>query len=208
MKAYIFRRDATIRSGSIPRSKRSRTTCWRRRRSTARSSSRRWRTSTTESRTNSSRAAAISVNELKIGIRKATISLKFCGVVPGSAFKKKGVQRLLDCVVDYLPSPLDLPPDARARTARRGRSPWPTTTASCLALAFKLWSDPFVGKLVFFRVYSGKLSKGDTVYNPRTRQRERICRLMLIRADRARGHRRRLLRRHLRHGRHQEHHHR
>jgi elongation factor G len=126
--------------------------------------------------------AGISVNELMIGIRKATVSLKFCGVIPGSAFKKKGVQRLLDCVVNYLPSPLDLPPtkgqngegqEAVAKADDRGKT---------VALAFKLWSDPFVGRLIFVRVYQGRLSRGQSVYNPRTRRKERISRLLLMRA--------------------------
>ena len=124
----------------------------------------------------------ISVNELMIGIRKATVSLKFAGVIPGSAFKKKGVQRLLDCVVNYLPSPLDVPPtrgqtsdgtEATAQADDRGKT---------VALVFKLWSDPFVGRLVFARVYQGKLTRGQSVYNPRTRRNERISRLLLMRA--------------------------
>jgi elongation factor G len=124
----------------------------------------------------------ISVNELMIGVRKATVSLKFVGVIPGSAFKKKGIQRLLDCVVNYLPSPLDVPPtrgltgDGQESTAKaddRGKT---------VALAFKLWSDPFVGRLVFARVYQGRLTRGQSVYNPRTRRNERISRLLLMRA--------------------------
>jgi elongation factor G len=94
------------------------------------------------------------------------------------------VQYLVDAVVDYLPGPLDIPP-------AKGQDPDDATPIDAVAndsanfssLAFKLWSDPFVGKLVFFRVYSGKLSKGDTVYNPRTRKRERISRLIQIQAD-------------------------
>jgi len=126
--------------------------------------------------------APIGVDELMLGIRKATIALKFCGVIPGSAFKKKGVQRLLDCVVNYLPNPLDLPPtrgqnsdgqDVVAKADDRGRT---------VALAFKLWSDPFVGRLIFVRVYQGKLTKGQSLYNPRTRRHERISRLLLMRA--------------------------
>jgi elongation factor G len=121
---------------------------------------------------------------LKAAIRRQTIANRFVPVAGGSAFKNKGVQYLVDAVVDYLPNPLDIPP-------AKGINP--DTHEEILAsaddngkfcsLAFKLWSDPFVGKLVFFRVYRGKLSKGDTVYNPRTRKRERISRLIQIQAD-------------------------
>jgi elongation factor G len=121
---------------------------------------------------------------LKAGIRRQTIANKFVPVVGGSAFKNKGVQYLVDAVVDYLPSPLDILP-------ARGQDPDTAAPMEVSAddngnfcsLAFKLWSDPFVGKLVFFRVYSGKLSKGDNVYNPRTNKRERISRLIQIQAD-------------------------
>src|SRR3954471_2960743 len=121
---------------------------------------------------------------LKAGIRRQTIANKFVPVIGGSALKNIGVQYLVDAVVDYLPSPLDIP-------AAKGQNPdtnepvdAPTDDhGNFCSLAFKLWSDPFVGKLVFFRVYSGTLSKGDTVYNPRTNKRERISRLIQIQAD-------------------------
>jgi elongation factor G len=121
---------------------------------------------------------------LKAGIRRQTIANKFVPVVGGSAFKNKGVQYLVDAVVDYLPSPIDIPA-ARGQNPDNGEpidAPTDDNEKFC-SLAFKLWSDPFVGKLVFFRVYSGKLSKGDTVYNPRTHKRERISRLIQIQAD-------------------------
>ena len=126
----------------------------------------------------------ISAEVLKGGIRRLTIANKFVPVVGGSAFKNKGVQYLVDAVVDYLPSPLETVP-------ARGQNPdndeeiliRADDNATFCSLAFKLWSDPFVGKLVFFRVYSGKLTKGDTVYNPRTHKRERISRLIQIQAD-------------------------
>jgi elongation factor G len=126
----------------------------------------------------------ISKQDLKAAIRRQTIANRFVPVAGGSAFKNKGVQYLVDSVVDYLPGPLDIPP-------AKGQDPDDASpleaaandTANFSSLAFKLWSDPFVGKLVFFRVYSGKLSKGDTVYNPRTRKRERISRLIQIQAD-------------------------
>ena len=124
----------------------------------------------------------ISVNELMLGIRKATISLKFTGVVPGSAFKKKGVQRLLDCVVNYLPSPIDVPPMIGQDSDGKEVPAVVDDKAKMAGLAFKLWNDPFVGRLVFFRVYTGQLPKGMSVYNPRTRRTERVSRLVLMRA--------------------------
>jgi elongation factor G len=121
---------------------------------------------------------------LKAGIHRQTIANKFVPVVGGSAFKNKGVQYLLDAVVDYLPSPLDIPPARGMNPDTHEPMDAPTDdNAKFCSLAFKLWSDPFVGKLVFFRVYSGTLSKGDTVYNPRTNKRERISRLIQIQAD-------------------------
>ncbi len=125
-------------------------------------------------------------DELRLGVRKATLSLNFVGVVPGSAFKNKGVQMLLDAVVDYLPSPLDVPP-IKAYGEDDEDTPSleivPDDFAPPTALAFKLWSDPFVGKLVFIRVYSGCIKKGMTIYNPRSRKTERISRLLVIKAD-------------------------
>ncbi|MGC3988171.1 MAG: elongation factor G [Chthoniobacteraceae bacterium] len=121
---------------------------------------------------------------LKAGIRRQTIANKFVPVVGGSAFKNKGVQYLVDAVVDYLPGPLDIPP-AKGQNPDNGEPVEVLTddNGKFCSLAFKLWSDPFVGKLVFFRVYSGMLNKGDTVYNPRTNKRERISRLIQIQAD-------------------------
>jgi elongation factor G len=121
---------------------------------------------------------------LKAGIRRQTIANKFVPVVGGSAFKNKGVQYLVDAVVDYLPSPIDIPP-ARGQDPDSGAPILAAAddNAKFCCLAFKLWSDPFVGKLVFFRVYSGKVTKGDTVYNPRTNKRDRISRLIQIQAD-------------------------
>ncbi len=120
--------------------------------------------------------------ELMIAVRKATVSMKFTGVIPGSAFKKKGVQRLLDCVVNYLPNPLDLPPMMGQNSDGESVGVTPDDKAKLAGLAFKLWTDPFVGKLVFFRVYTGALHKGTAVYNPRTRRTERVSRLVLMRA--------------------------
>jgi elongation factor G len=121
---------------------------------------------------------------LKAGIRRQTIANKFVPVVGGSAFKNKGVQYLVDAVIDYLPGPLDIPPAVGMEPDTHERMEAPTDdNGKFCSLAFKLWSDPFVGKLVFFRVYSGSLSKGDNVYNPRTNKRERISRLIQIQAD-------------------------
>jgi len=121
---------------------------------------------------------------LKAGIRRQTIANKFVPVVGGSAFKNKGVQYLVDAVIDYLPGPLDIPPAKGMEPDTHEPMDAPTDdNGKFCSLAFKLWSDPFVGKLVFFRVYSGSLSKGDNVYNPRTNKRERISRLIQIQAD-------------------------
>jgi len=124
----------------------------------------------------------ISVNELMLAVRKATISLNFCGVVPGSAFKKKGIQRILDCVVNYLPSPIDVP--AMKGQDDDGQEVLATVDdkAKMAGLAFKLWTDAFTGKLVFFRVYTGQVKRGMSLYNPRTRRSERVSRLVLMRA--------------------------
>ena len=126
----------------------------------------------------------ISIQQLKAAIRRQTIANKFVPVAGGSAFKNKGVQYLVDAVLDYLPGPLDIAP-AKGQNPDNGEPMEAVSNdhAKFCSLAFKLWSDPFVGKLVFFRVYSGKLSKGDTVYNPRTNKRERISRLIQIQAD-------------------------
>src|SRR5437763_11996385 len=121
---------------------------------------------------------------LKAGIRRQTIANKLVPVIGGSALKNIGVQYLIDAVVDYLPSPLEIPPAKGMDPDTREPMDAPTDdSGNFCSLAFKLWSDPYVGKLVFFRVYSGTLSKGDTVYNPRTNKRERISRLIQIQAD-------------------------
>jgi elongation factor G len=126
----------------------------------------------------------VTPEQLKAGIRRQTIANKFVPVVGGSAFKNKGVQYLVDAVIDYLPSPLDIPPALGMEPDTHEKMEAATDdNGKFCSLAFKLWSDPFVGKLVFFRVYSGTLSKGDTVYNPRTNKRERISRLIQIQAD-------------------------
>lgn len=128
---------------------------------------------------------SISPELLKSAIRRATCQLRFIPVLGGSAFKNKGVQVLLDAVVDYLPSPLDLPPTTAQRCDNPEKSvdiPADDHFKFC-SLAFKLWSDPYFGKLTFFRVYSGQLTKGEMVYNSRTRHKTRVGRLLMIKAD-------------------------
>ena len=124
----------------------------------------------------------ISAPELMIGIRKATVAMKITGVIPGSAFKKKGVQRLLDCVVNYLPAPTDIPECKAQNSDGEPVVAKSDDREKTVAIAFKLWSDPFVGRLVFCRVYQGQMKKGQSMYNPRTRRSERISRLLLMRA--------------------------
>jgi elongation factor G len=124
----------------------------------------------------------IDEEHLTLAIRRATISLKFFGVVPGSAFKKKGIQRLLDCVVNYLPSPIDVPPMAGKDSDGNPVEASVDDKGKVAGLVFKLWSDPYFGKLVFYRVYTGQVTKGMMLYNPRTRRRERVSRLGLMRA--------------------------
>ena len=125
----------------------------------------------------------ITEDELRIAIRKATVSIKFVGVIPGSAFKNKGVQMLMDAVVNYLPSPLDLPPMKGEDSEENVVEVAPNDSNKVAGLAFKLMTDPYVGKLVFYRVYQGTLEKGSTLYNPRTRKSERVSRLMIMKAD-------------------------
>jgi len=126
----------------------------------------------------------ISPQALKAAIRRLTCKIEFVPVLCGSAFKKRGVQPLVDAVVDYLPSPLAIPPAVGMVPGTEDKAEVPSDdSAKFCSLAFKLWTDPFTGKLVFFRVYSGQLKKGDTIYNPRTRRRERVSRVMMIQAD-------------------------
>lgn len=126
----------------------------------------------------------ITVDELKGGLRRATLALAITPVFGGSAFKYKGVQRLLDGVVDYLPSPLDVPAvegtdlDAEERLTRPSDDKEPFS-----ALVFKILTDPFVGQLVFIRIYSGVLKSGESVYNVAKRRRERIGRLLKMHAN-------------------------
>jgi len=126
----------------------------------------------------------ISADALRASLRKSTIALKVFPVVVGTAFKNKGVQPLLDAVVDYLPSPLDVPethglnPDNGEKIFRHADDKQPFS-----ALAFKIMADPFVGQLTFIRVYSGQLKTGDSVLNVRTTKSERIGRLLKMHAN-------------------------
>jgi elongation factor G len=128
---------------------------------------------------------SITREELAAGIRKATIAQKIFPVVCGTAFKNKGVQNLLDAVVDYLPSPLDVPPikgfDPNDKTAELVRNPDDKEPFS--ALVFKIMTDPFVGQLAFIRVYSGRLGAGDSVFNVAKNRKERIGRLVKMHAN-------------------------
>jgi elongation factor G len=126
----------------------------------------------------------ISADALRASLRKSTIALKVFPVVVGTAFKNKGVQPLLDAVVDYLPSPLDVPethgtnPDNGEQIFRKADDKEPFS-----ALAFKIMADPFVGQLTFIRVYSGQLKTGDSVLNTGRRRSERIGRLLKMHAN-------------------------
>ena len=128
---------------------------------------------------------AISVEDLRAAVRRATIAMKAFPVVCGAAFKNKGVQPLLDAVVDFLPSPVDVPPiegsdpeNEEKTLTRKADDEEPFA-----ALIFKIMTDPFVGQLAFLRVYSGKIQQGDTVYNPRRARRERVSRLLQMHAN-------------------------
>ena len=123
--------------------------------------------------------------QLKQAIRRLTVAGEIVPVLGGSAFKNKGVQPMVDAVIDYLPSPLDVDVQSGADPDDETKiTEFPADdNAPFCSLAFKLWTDPFAGKLVFFRVYSGQISKGDTMYNPRTRKKERVNRIMMIQAD-------------------------
>ena len=127
---------------------------------------------------------SITKEEMMAAIRKAVIDMSFSPVMCGSAFKNKGVQALLDAVCAYLPSPLDLPPisgtdpDSESDVTRN-----PNNNEPFAALAFKIATDPFVGRLCFFRVYSGKLDAGSYVFNNRNGKKERISRLMQMHSN-------------------------
>ena len=125
-----------------------------------------------------------SLEELKVTLRKAVIANEIFPVYTGSALKNKGVQLVLDAVVDYLPSPLDLPP-VKGTNPKTGEEieRAPSDSQPFTALAFKLQTDPFVGALTFFRVYAGTVSAGSYVYNANTGSKERVGRIVRLQAD-------------------------
>ena len=127
---------------------------------------------------------SITVEELKAVVRKAVIAMDFCPVMCGSSFKNKGVQNLLDAVIAYLPHPLDIP----AAAGKRPRASFlfflnHSSEAPLSALAFKIATDPFVGRLCYTRIYSGTIEAGSYVYNPRTAKKERISRLFQMHSN-------------------------
>jgi elongation factor G len=125
----------------------------------------------------------LSVEDVKKGIRKRTIANEIVPMLCGSAFKNKGVQAMLDAVIDYMPAPTDIPPvtgelDNGKQGARSASDEEPFA-----GLAFKIMTDPYVGQLIFFRVYSGIVNSGDTIYNPIKDKKERIGRLLQMHAN-------------------------
>jgi elongation factor G len=127
---------------------------------------------------------AIAVEELRAGIRRATHAHRLCPVLCGSAFKNKGIRRLLDAVVDYLPSPIDLPPVSGVCLAGKPIERVPRDDGRLAALAFKVVADKHIGKLTYVRVYSGTLKARTTVLNSTERTRQRIGRLLRMHANR------------------------
>jgi elongation factor G len=128
---------------------------------------------------------AVSNGEIRAGLRKATIALKIFPVICGTAFKNKGVQTMLDAVVDYLPSPLDVPPIEGEDIGGFGKVlvRHASDKEPFAALVFKIMTDPYVGQLAFFRVYSGTLKSGDSVFNVAKARKERIGRLLRMHAN-------------------------
>ena len=126
----------------------------------------------------------ISIDELKAALRTATLANKIVPVVCGTSYRNKGVQKLLDAIIDYMPAPTDIPaikgvnPDTEEEEERHASDAEPFS-----ALAFKIMTDPFVGKLCFFRVYSGNIAAGSTAYNSTKRQRERFGRILQMHAN-------------------------
>ena len=133
-----------------------------------------------------SKATSPTCRTLRALIRKGTLAMDFVPVIAGSAFKNKGVQPLLNAVIDYLPSPLDVPPymgfapGDETETRNIARSADDDQPFS--ALAFKIMNDPFVGSLTFTRIYSGKLDKGDAMVNATKQRKERVGRMMMMHA--------------------------
>jgi elongation factor G len=129
----------------------------------------------------------LSIEDVKRGLRQRTLNNEIVPILCGSAFKNKGVQALLDAVIDFLPAPVDMPPIKGVGETVEGdggadERP-PSDDAPFAALAFKIATDPFVGSLTFFRIYSGTLTSGDTVYNPLKQKKERIGRILQMHSN-------------------------
>ena len=122
-------------------------------------------------------------DEIKAGLRLRTIRNEIVPMLAGSAFKNRGVQAMLDAVIEYLPSPVDVPAIAGTDEQDQPIERHPTDADPFSALAFKIMTDPFVGQLTFFRVYSGVVNSGDTVYNPTKSQKERLGRILQMHAN-------------------------
>jgi elongation factor G len=125
----------------------------------------------------------LSAEDIKKGIRKRTIANEIVPMMCGSAFKNKGVQAMLDAVIDYMPAPTDIPPvKGELENGKEGERK-ATDAEPFAGLAFKIMTDPYVGQLIFFRVYSGVVNSGDTIYNPIKDKKERIGRLLQMHAN-------------------------
>jgi elongation factor G len=125
----------------------------------------------------------LSQDEIKLGLRIRTIATEIQPMLCGSAFKNKGVQRMLDAAIDFLPSPVDIPPVSGINDREEPTNRKADDSEKLSALAFKLMTDPYVGQLTFVRVYSGVLKKGDTVFNPVKGKKERIGRIVQMHAN-------------------------
>ncbi|MEA5097057.1 MAG: elongation factor G [Burkholderiaceae bacterium] len=125
----------------------------------------------------------LSEEEIKTGLRQRTIANEIVPMMCGTAFKNKGVQAMLDGVIEYLPSPVDIPPVAGIDEQEQTQTRQADDKEKFSALAFKIMTDPFVGQLIFFRVYSGTVKSGDTVFNPVKNKRERLGRILQMHAN-------------------------
>ncbi|SAK52374.1 elongation factor G [Caballeronia catudaia] len=126
---------------------------------------------------------SLTEDEIKTGLRKRTIANEIVPMLCGSAFKNKGVQAMLDAVIDYLPSPVDVPAILGHTEDDKEAERHPSDDEPFSALAFKIMTDPFVGQLIFFRVYSGVVNSGDTVFNPVKDKKERLGRILQMHAN-------------------------
>src|SRR5690606_19634784 len=126
---------------------------------------------------------SLSEEEIKMALRMRTIAGEIVPMMCGTAFKNKGVQAMLDAVLDYLPSPVDIPPVQGLDDNEQPLTRKADDSEKFSALAFKIMTAPFVGQLIFFRVYSGVVNSGDTVYNPIKSKKERIGRILQMHAN-------------------------